>query len=263
MARRAWSTIAVTGIRGLMARKAFLALLLVAWLPFVARTIQIYAATSLPQAAFLAMTPQTFRQFLSQQDVWVFFITVYVGSGLIANDRRTNALQLYLSKPLTRADYVAGKLAILMTFVLLVTCVPALLLLVVQVAFAGSAEFVRENTYLFPAIAAYTFIEALLAGVTMLALSSLSKNSRYVGILYAGLLFFSQAMFVVLKTSTGRGWWSFLSMANNLNEIGDVMFGVRVRGAAPPAVSAAMVMLLIVVAAAVLERRVRGLEVVA
>ena len=176
---------------------------------------------------------------------------------------RANALQLYLSKPLTRVDYVAGKLAILMTFVLLVTCVPALLLLVVQVAFAGSAAFVRENTYLFPAIAAYTLIEALLAGVTMLALSSLSKNSRYVGVLYAGLLFFSQAMFVVLKTATGRAWWSFLSMAIDLNEIGDVMFGVRVRGAAPPAVAAAMVMLLMVLAAAILERRIRGLEVVA
>ena len=63
-----------------------------------------------PQAAFLAPTAETFRQFLEQQDIFVFFITVYVGAGLIANDRRANALQIYLSKPLTRAEYIFGKL---------------------------------------------------------------------------------------------------------------------------------------------------------
>ncbi len=82
-----------------------------------------------------------FRQFLEQQEVFLFFVTVYAGAGLIANDRRANALQIYLSKPLTRAEYVFGKLAILMTFLLLVTWVPAILLLVVQVLFAGSFTF--------------------------------------------------------------------------------------------------------------------------
>ena len=38
----------------------------------------------------------------SSRQLFVFFITVYVGAGLIANDRRANALQIYLSKPLTR-----------------------------------------------------------------------------------------------------------------------------------------------------------------
>ena len=85
------------------------------WFPFFVRAVQIYAAANLPQAAFLAPTPETFRQFLEQQQTFVFFVTVYVGAGLIANDRRANALQIYLSKPLTRAEYVFGKLAILMT----------------------------------------------------------------------------------------------------------------------------------------------------
>jgi hypothetical protein len=64
---------------------------------------------------------ETFREFLDQQGVFVFFVTIYVGAGLIANDRRANALQIYLSKPLTRAEYIAGKMAILFLFLLLVT----------------------------------------------------------------------------------------------------------------------------------------------
>ena len=77
----------------------------------------------------LAPTAETFREFLEQQDFFVFIVTIYVGAGLIANDRRANALQIYLSKPLMRTEYIAGKAAVLFAFLLLVTWVPAILLL--------------------------------------------------------------------------------------------------------------------------------------
>jgi hypothetical protein len=120
--------IAGAGMRTFLAKRAFLGLLLVSWIPFLVRAVQIYAAANLPQARFLAPTAETFRQFLDQQQIFVFFVTVYVGAGLIANDRRANALQIYLSKPLTRAEYVFGKLLILMTFLALVTWLPAIVL---------------------------------------------------------------------------------------------------------------------------------------
>src|SRR5215217_5543368 len=153
---RAWTVIARTGIRARLGQRAFLGLLLVAWAPFFVRAVQIYAAANLPQAAFLAPTPEMFRQFLEQQEIFVFFVTVYVGAGLIANDRRANALQIYLSKPLTRAEYVFGKLAILMTFLLLVTWLPAIVLLIVQISFAGNFTFFRNNLFLFPAITVFS-----------------------------------------------------------------------------------------------------------
>src|SRR5262249_20816060 len=120
-------------------------------------------------------------------------------SGLIANDRRANALQIYLSKPLTRAEYVFGKLTILMTFLLLVTWVPAIVLLIIQVMFAGSFSFVSRNLFLVPAITLFSFIYVLTISAAMLALSSLSNSSRYVGILYAALMFFTTALWGVLS----------------------------------------------------------------
>ena len=134
----------------------------------------------------------------------VFFVTVYVCAGLIANDRRANALQIYLSKPLTRAEYVFGKLAILMTFLALVTWLPAIVLLIVQIAFAGSFTFFRSNAFLFPAITLLTFIEIVLSSTTMLALSSLSKSSRYVAILYTAVIFFTQAIYGAGFNSNSR-----------------------------------------------------------
>ena len=175
---RAWAVIASAGIRTMLRKRAFLGLLLLAWSPFFVRAVQIYAAANLPQASFLAPTPEMFRDFLTQQASFVFFIAVYAGSGLIASDRRANALQIYLSKPLSRVEYVFGKLAVLLAFLLLVTWVPAIVLLIVQVMFAGDFTFFVDNIFLFPAITVSALIQTLTVSATMLALSSLSQTSR-------------------------------------------------------------------------------------
>ena len=47
-----------------------------------------------------------------------------------------------------------------MSFLLLVTWVPAILLLLVQVMFAGSFAFFLDNLFLFPAITLFSFLQA-------------------------------------------------------------------------------------------------------
>lgn len=261
---RGWIVIAWAGIRGMIGRRAFLALLLFAWAPFVVRAVQIYFASNYPQvAAILDPDPQMFRDFLQQQEFFVFIVTIYAGAGLIANDRRANALQIYLSKPLMRAEYIAGKAAVLFAFLLLVTWVPALLLLFLQVMFRGSFEFLRNNLFLFPAITVGAFLQALVATLMMLALSSLSKSSRYVGILYAGILFFSAAVYgVMYAVSAGSTRLSYLSLGANLSQVVDVVFRLPPRYETPWAVSLTVIVGLIVLSISVLERRVRGVEVV-
>jgi len=260
---RGWLVIAWAGIRSMIRKRLFLGLLLVAWMPFVVRAVQIYLSTNFPQMAIIAPTAETFRQFLEQQDPFVFFVTIYVGAGLIANDRRANALQIYLSKPLLRSEYIAGKAAILFTFILLVTWVPAILLLLVQVMFAGSFAFVNKNLFLFPAITVASLLQALLATFTMLALSSLSKSSRYVGILYTGIIFFTLAIYGVMTAITGGSTrFSWLSVGANLNQVVDVIFRLKPRYVTPWPVSLTVILGLIALSISVLERRVRGVEVV-
>jgi ABC-2 type transport system permease protein len=257
-----WMVITRAGVRSQFAKRAFLGLLLMSWFPFFVRAVQIYAAANLPQAQFLALTGETFRQFLDQQQIFVFFITVYAGAGLIANDRRANALQIYLSKPLTRTEYIFGKLAILMSFLLLVTWVPAILLLIVQISFAGNFTFLKNNFYLFPAITVFAFIQVTTVAAAMLALSSLSKSSRYVAILYAAVLFFTQAIYGVLSVVTRSTQLSWISFPANLAQVGDVIFRLPPKYSTPWPVSLLMILGLIVVSAVILERRVRGIEVV-
>ncbi len=192
-------------MRTFLGKKAFIGLLLLSWLPFIGRAAQIYAAASVPQAAaLLQVSAGTFKDFLDQQSILVFFITVYVGSGLIANDRRANALQIYLSKPLSRLEYVFGKLAILMVFLLLVTGVPGIVLLLLQIVFTGDLAFFRANIHLLPAITLFSLIQAVVFSRRCWRCRRLSKSSRYVSMLYAALIFFSQAIYGVLQAGHRR-----------------------------------------------------------
>ncbi len=262
LAGQAWMVIARNGMATILRKRLFLGLLVAAWIPFVVGAVMVYLNANFPQFTLLAITAQRFRDFLGFQDVFVFFITVWVGAGLVANDKRANALQIYLSKPLTRAEYIVGKLVILGTFLLLVTWVPAIMLLFLQVAFSGSFSFLRENLYLFPAVTVFACLQVLLAAFTMLALSSLSKSSRYVAILYAGAYWFSHAVYGVIYAITGSTKLSWISLPGNLNQLGDLIFRLQPRYSTPAVVSALAMAAVIGVSIWVLERRIRGVEVV-
>jgi ABC-2 type transport system permease protein len=262
MRGRAWAVIAVQGLRALTRKRAFLSLMLLAWIPCVIRAVQIYVSANFPQASFLAVSGRTFRDFLDQQELFVFFITVYAGSGLIADDIRANALQLYLSRPITRTQYVAGKLATLMAALAFVTWVPATVLLILEPLFAGNGAFIRHNLYLIPAVALFSLVEIAVGAFTMLALSSLSNSRWFVAVLYAGFAFFSQAIFGATRIATQSSAFSWIGVFGNLAQVGDAIFRLPPRYDTPPIVSALVLVALLAISAAVLNRRIRAIEVV-
>lgn len=262
---RGWVVIAANGLRSLVRKRAFLFLMILAWIPVVVRGVQIWAAANVPgmsQIGLLAISPSMFRDFLNQQEPLVFFLTVYVGSGLIADDIRANALQLYLSRPITRTQYLAGKAAVLMTALAAVTWLPGMLLLFLVPTFAGSMAFVREHLTLVPSISAYSLVQITLSSFLILALSSLSKSRWFVAVMYAGLAFFSHAIFGVLSAALPGSGFSWVSIFANVNQVGDVLFRMSPRYDTHPLISAFAICLIIFGSAIVLSRRIRAIEVV-
>jgi ABC-2 type transport system permease protein len=259
----AWWIIARSHMATLLMYRWFQILLLVSFAPFVVRAVQIYFASTNPQVAeILATSPDTFRDFLSQQRLSVFLVVI-MQSGLIADDRRTNALQLYLSKPLTRVEYVLGKLVPPVAFVLGVTLLPALLLLILQVVFSGSLTFLRANLFLLPAITLFSLAQALLSACAILALSSLSKSRRFVAVMYAGIIFFTAAMYQVLRGITASRTWAVISPGEMLDVIANAIFRGRGEPAVPVYVAVIVLLVIVGVAMVILERRIRAVEVVA
>lgn len=263
-AQRAWLVIAKSGIWQFLRKRPMMGILFGSQIALVVRLVAFYVSESITQAsALLGPKPETFRQFLEQQNFFVFLIAIYVGSGLIAQDRKANALQIYLSKPLTRVDYIAGKMSILATFLLFVTWVPAMLLLIGQILLSGSFEFARTNLILFPAITVFSFLEVFVVCCAVLALSSLTTSTRYVAVMFAGVMFFSEAIYGTLRMVTGSTAVSWVSFTGSLAQVGDFIFRQPLRYTTPVAVSFIVLLALVAVAISVLERRVRGVEVVA
>jgi ABC-2 type transport system permease protein len=259
-----WWVITRQGIGLLAGKKLFRALLLLSMIPFVVRAVLIYISTLIPQnAPFLKIGPKFFEDFLSQQ-MWffTFAITIYAGAGLIANDLKVNALQIYLAKPITRRDYILGKLGVLVFFLSLPTLIPGLLLFVLALLFKADAGFLRDNYWVAGSIAAYSILIIFTYALIMLALSSLSRSSRFAGINFAAVLFFSQILYAILHEILRTERAGLISLSNNVNQVGDFLFGTAGVAGGMPGLSFVVLLLLAGGSGWVVQRRVQAVEVV-
>jgi hypothetical protein len=83
-----------------------------------------------------------------------------------------------------------------------------------------------------------------------------------VGILYAGIMFFTAAIYGAMYAITGSSSMSWLSLTASVTQVTDVIFRLTPRYATPWQVSLVVLLGLMAVSVSVLERRVRGVEVV-
>ena len=120
------------------------------------------------------------------------------GANLISQDLRYNALPLYFSRPLRRIDYFLGKLGVIVAFLGMVIIVPSLVAYVLGLLFSLDITIVRDTFGILLASIAYGLVIAVSAGMLILALSSLSRNSRYVALFWLGIWFVSSTVSSVL-----------------------------------------------------------------
>ena len=252
-------------LRLVLSRRAFLVLLMAAWLPFVARCIQVFVVTRWPEAGrVLPVDGRLFGQFLGQQAIFNLVVTIFGGAGLVANDLRTGAILVYLSRPLTRRDYVLGKLGVLMALNLAVTLLPGLLLYAVAVGLAPELFLTWGLVWIPPAIVLHSFLAALVLSLVALAVSSLSRSARVAGIGFFGLLLGLDLVRNILRVLYRRPETALLSLQGNLDALGRALFDVPARAGmelhwAWPAVVLALVSL---GALFILRSRVRAVEIV-
>jgi ABC-2 type transport system permease protein len=259
-----WWVITRQGIQLLVRKKRFSILLALSMIPFVVRAVLIYVSTMVPEnPRFLRIGPGFFEDFLSQQ-MWffAFIIAIYAGAGLIANDLKVNALQIYLSKPITRRDYVIGKLGVLVFFLALPTLAPGLLLFLLAVLFKADAGFMQANYWVAGSITAYSLLIIFTYSLVMLALSSLSHSSRFAGINFAAVLFFSQILHAILRSILRTEGVGLVSLSNNVTQVGDLLFGTRGESLVLPMLSLMVLLLLITGCGWIVQRRVQAVEVV-
>jgi ABC-2 type transport system permease protein len=152
-----------------------------------------------PKIIRVAVWTLCFDKFLSIELYISMIVVLLVGPALISQDLRFNALPLYFSRPLRRIDYFMGKLGVVAWFLSMVIIIPALIAYVLGLLFSLDITILKDTFPLLLACLAYGAVIVLSAGTLILALSSLSRNSRYIALFWVALWFVSSIVGLILN----------------------------------------------------------------
>jgi ABC-2 type transport system permease protein len=151
-------------------------------------------------------------------------LVLLVGPDLISQDLRFNAIPLYLSRPVRRFEYFLGKLGVIAVYLSVVTMLPAVLAIVLGFGFSLDPTVIRDTARILFATLAFGAIVVVSAGTLMLAFSSLSRNSRYVGAMWLGLWLVGDLGSGVLTRIVRADWCPLVSYTSNLHRVRDALF---------------------------------------
>lgn len=147
-----------------------------------------------------------FLFFLSIQSSLAFILTAFIGPGLVSPDLANGALTLYLCRPLSRTEYVAGKLSVLAIILSWVTWIPGLILYFVQASLSGW-DWMWKNSWIASGLILGSLLWILSISLLALALSAWVKWRIAAGALLLAVMFmgagFSEAINHVLQTQQG------------------------------------------------------------
>lgn len=181
------------------------------------------AIKSGPKEYRTAFWTLAFRQFFGIQLFFSMILVLLIGPDLISQDLRFNAIPLYLSRPVRRFEYFLGKLGIIAVFLSVVTILPVLVAFALGFGFGLDPSVFRDTARLLGSSILFGGIVVVSAGLLMLALSSLSRNSRYVGAMWLTLWLIGDFASGILVRTIRADWCPLVSYTENLNRIRDAL----------------------------------------
>jgi ABC-type transport system involved in multi-copper enzyme maturation permease subunit len=294
-----WWVIAQTGVRLAWRSRWLRRMLVLAWLPAalcgaaffalekslsdprdVARILRM-VSQNYPQAGMVAqqiegnpsharitLWPMVLLTFFRlPQGVITVMLVALIAPPLIARDLRSRAYLLYFSRPITRMEYVFGKMVVVATYLLMVTLVPGVALYWLGVALSPDFVVFYDTWDLLFRVAAASVIVIIPTVTFALALSALLGESRYATFCWFApwvlgfVAFISMTAMNETRVLRGRNpllisnKWSMLSPYHTLGEVQTWVFGIE-KDFANVAPEACLLSVVTLVSMAVLLRKV-------
>ena len=167
---------------------------------------------------------ETLSTFVGVQLYMTAILLAVVGAGLVADDRRTRAFELYFSRPLSGRDYILGKLLVAITVPVATIVVPFVFLWALAIGIAPQGLASELWPLLGPGLLAAVLAAAVLAG-TILGASAIGERARTVGVAYV-------LGFVVLGaladglSESGHRWAGYLGPLRDVQTVSDALLRV-------------------------------------
>jgi ABC-type transport system involved in multi-copper enzyme maturation permease subunit len=266
-----WWTITKATLRSSVYTKGRLLLLVilaaVAWiLPFFFGVFYFFGTIDPSRMDADAFLRDNLYQMLANwQWMWGVIFSAVVGSRLIANDLRSEALYIYLAKPLRRVDYLIGKFLACVLWMLPVTLAPALWVFLCASGSTNDQLKLKHASEIFGETVLVYLVFALVCAACAVTFSSLTKRWTFALIAWIGAVFLLLPIANITAEVTKDRRWLYLSIRDDV-----VIFAKHVwnpppnqfQHALPDWVPALWILIgLFVVAAAVFVTRILRLEV--
>lgn len=194
-------------------KRAFILLLILALMPWLI----LGAGLSFAKTQFgdSAVFQEIVKALPAMDEAWVaklltngwsnfllVIVCVWVGSGLVARDRKERTLEVFLGRALGPAQYLWAKGAALGAYLLLFTFLPTVILVIFHVGLTGDVPFLWQHARILWGTLLYTAVGPGSIVLAVLALSSLSRSPRVVGLALVGAAFFGPAAAGILYAIT-------------------------------------------------------------
>jgi ABC-2 type transport system permease protein len=164
-----------------------------------------------------------FMAFLGVEGFMAFILTAWSAPGMISKDFANHSVQLYLSRPLSRAEYLAGKISVLAGLLSLTTWIPALVLFIVQATLRGNGWW-WQNLWMagsiFLASAMWIAVISLLA----MALSVLVRWRIAATALLLGTFFVLPGVGGVMDLILRTGWGRLFNISFDISMVWATLF---------------------------------------
>lgn len=177
----------------------------------------------------IAVGNNLYREFLNspQYGFLLALLAAMVGARLISRDLRFNAVSMYFSKSITRADYLAGKFLVIAGFLLSASFVPSLVLWVGQIAMGREIIGWGDRFRDLLAVTVHSLALVVPTSAAILAFSSWSRNAYVPGILWMLLYAGSLTLGEMLENMVGEEWCKLVSWANLTARVGIEVYPER------------------------------------
>jgi ABC-type transport system involved in multi-copper enzyme maturation permease subunit len=257
-------------LRDAFAQKKVVALLVLASVPTLVAATIIYLHHNIEAVKILEIRVDElvkidgtfFSHVLTAQVFMAFLLSVIAGPRMLVADMRDNALPLYLSRPLSRFDYLLGKALAIAAIGSLVTWVPGLVLVALQASLTG-LPWIREHWWLPGGLFLASWAAIAVFTLVCLAVASVVRRKAAAEGAVVAFFFVFPLVGTILNEALDVRWGTFLRIPDLLLAVWTPLLDLEPVPARPGAVAASIALAVFLAGAAlVLERRVRAWEVV-
>ncbi|MXY55663.1 MAG: hypothetical protein F4Y41_04570 [Gammaproteobacteria bacterium] len=194
--------------------------------------------------------------------LWVTFLIVLVrGPALLGPDLKDNAMPLYLSRPVTKLQYLVGKLLVLLWLTATVTWIPGLLLVFVNAYYAEDG-WLLDNLSVPLGLVATCLVWSGCLSIIALALSAWVRWRPAATLGFLGLFVIGSAVGNLFRVTSGDWYGSLIILWDAIEVVGRQLFGAKASDLMPLPWAWGTLAFATALAFWALMRRIRAFEIV-